>query len=265
MTFLQILTLAIVQGFTEFLPVSSSGHLIIVPHLTGWADQGLHFDIAVHVGTLLAVLLYFRSDIAMILRDALEYWQTRRMNFGARLALFIVIGTIPAVIFGVVYKQYFPDGIRSVTFVACNLIGFGVLMWAADRYSSSRDNLQRLGWRSAVVIGLMQMIAIIPGVSRSGITITAGRFLGLNRSEAARYSMLLAIPAITGAAVLGFTEMIESPEPIIWPDIIMGIGLSFTAGLVAITFMMEWLRRMNLNIFVGYRIALGIALLLFFA
>jgi undecaprenyl-diphosphatase len=265
MTFLQILTLAIVQGFTEFLPVSSSGHLILVPHLTGWADQGLHFDIAVHLGTLLAVMLYFRSDIAMILRDSLASLRTRRMSFGARLAVFIVIGTIPAVAFGVAYKHFFPDGIRSVTFVACNLIVFGALMWVADRYSSSRNNLQRLGWRSAIVIGLMQMLAIIPGVSRSGITITAARFLSINRSDAARYSMLLAIPAIAGAAVLGFAEMIASPQPVIWGDVGQGIALSFIAGLVAITFMMQWLRSMNLNIFVGYRILLGVGLLIYFS
>lgn len=264
MTFIQILTLAIVQGFTEFLPISSSGHLILVPHVTGWADQGLHFDIAVHLGTLLAVLTYFCRDVGMIIGDTWLWLRTRQINFGAKLAGFIVIGTIPAIIFGVVYKHFFPAGIRIVEFVAFNLIFFGVLMWVADRYSSSRDNLQRLGWRGAIAIGLMQMLAIIPGVSRSGITITAARFLGINRSDAARYSMLLAIPAIAGAAVLGFAEMIASPEPVIWGDVAQGIALSFVAGLVAITFMMQWLRSMNLNVFVGYRILLGVGLLIYF-
>jgi undecaprenyl-diphosphatase len=264
MTFLQILILAAVQGLTEFLPVSSSGHLILVPFFTGWTDQGLHFDIAVHFGTLLAVLCYFRKDVAMIIGDSIDWFMTRQTNLGIRLAVYLIIATIPAIIFGLIYKHFYPDGLRSPHFIAINLIVFAVLMWIADRYSSMVKQLEHLNWRNVLLIGLAQAIAIIPGVSRSGITITTARFLGINRPEAARFSMLLAIPTIGGAALLAGKDFMESTAPVPVNELAMGIGLSFLFGFAAIAFMMRLLQHASLKIFVIYRIALGAAILIWF-
>ena len=264
MTFLHILTLAFIQGLTEFLPVSSSGHLILVPALTGWPDQGLNFDIALHVGTLLAVLCYFWRDVWMITRDAI-LWPIRRENaLGAKLFLFLVIGTIPAVIIGLIYKHFFPDGLRSVYFIAINLIVFGILMAVIDHFKSSKNDLHNLRIPHVVVIGVAQAIAIIPGVSRSGITITAARLMGINRPDSARFSMLLAIPTIIGAALLDGKDMIESSTAIPYAEVAQGILLSFLFGLLAIAFMMRWLKTANLKIFAAYRIVLGIFLLAYF-
>ena len=265
MEFLHILTLAAVQGLTEFLPVSSSGHLILVPYLTGWPDQGLNFDIAVHVGTLMAVLLYFWRDVWMIARDTLTWPAHRKNNLGARLFAFLLIGTIPAVIFGVLYKHFYPDGLRSVELVAANMILFGLIMGVVDHMSQKSRDMESLSWKHALLIGIAQAMAIIPGVSRSGITITAARLFHINRVDAARFSMLLAIPTIIGAAALDFKDMIGSTEPIPYHDLGMGIVLAFLFGLFAISFMMKWLQHASLKIFTAYRLILGGLLLLYFA
>lgn len=261
MTLLQIFVLAAVQGITEFLPISSSAHLILVPHLTGWPDQGLEFDIASHVGTLMAVLLYFRRDVWMIARDMWFYPAHREVTLGVRLFLYLVIGTIPAVIVGLLIKHYFPDGIRSVQLIAINMIVFALIMFAADRYSLTYKTLDHLNIRSALFIGIAQAIALIPGVSRSGNTISASRILGISRVEAARFSMLLAIPAILGAATLAILDY-DPNQPIAHlHDILWGIAFSFAVGWVAIAFLMKFLQYATLNTFVAYRILLGAALL----
>ncbi|TAH37776.1 MAG: undecaprenyl-diphosphate phosphatase [Alphaproteobacteria bacterium] len=265
MSFLQILVLAAVQGLTEFLPVSSSGHLILVPFFTGWPDQGLHFDIAVHFGTLLAVLCYFRRDVAMIIGDTIDWFLNRKVNLGIRVAVYLIVATIPAVIFGLIYKHFYPDGLRSPHFIAINLIVFGILMGIADQFGKTIHKVDHLNWRSVMMIGLAQALAIIPGVSRSGITITTARFLGLNRFESARFSMLLAIPTIGGAALLAGKDLMEYAGPVPINELAMGIGLSFVFGFLAIAFMMRLLQHTSLKIFSIYRIALGAVILLWFA
>ncbi len=257
MTFVQILILAAVQGLTEFLPVSSSAHLVLVPYLTGWTDQGQSFDIACHVGTLLAVLFYFRRDVAMIIEETLRYPAHQEFTLGVRLFFYIAIGTIPAVIFGFTLKQIFPEGIRSIDIIIFNLMFFAVVMHFADRFSLAFKKVDHLNWLHALMIGCAQALALIPGVSRSGITISAARFLGIDRAEAARYSMLLSIPAILGAALLAYLDFdaaLNSTAPM---EFLLGVGFSFGVGVLAISFLMRWLQTSSLQIFVVYRLALG--------
>lgn len=261
MSFLQILTLAVIQGLTEFLPVSSSAHLVLVPHLTGWPDQGIEFDVALHFGTLLAVLWYFRNDIWMIIRDVWFWPAHRDVTLGVRLFIYLIVGTIPALLFGLTLKHFFPEGIRSVDVIAVNMIVFALIMYAADRYSLTYKNLDHLSWKSSLFVGIAQALALIPGVSRSGVTISAGRILGINRAEAARFSMLLAIPSIMGAALLDALEYNSLAHTASLPDMALGVFLSFIVGLGAIMFLMRFLQYATLNLFVIYRILLGAALL----
>ncbi len=198
----QIIVLALVQGITEFLPISSSGHLILVPVLTGWRDQGLIVDVMVHMGSFLAVVVYFWRDVLHMILGLLSLLRGR-MTAGGRLALFILVATVPAVAFGLFMKfSGLQDAIRGPLIVAVNAVIFGLFMWVADSRGAQRRRVEDLPLRAALLIGVAQAVAIVPGVSRSGITMSAGRLLALTRVEAARFSFLLGIPAIAGAGVL---------------------------------------------------------------
>ena len=191
----QIIVLALIQGITEFLPISSSGHLILVPALTGWKDQGLLTDMVTNVGSLLAVVIYFWRDVLSMFHGLLDLVQ-RRVTYNSRLVTNIAIGTVPIVIAGVIMKMTgLDDHIRSATLVAVNAIVFGILLYIADTYGMLRNTARDLDWRSALMIGGAQALSLSPGTSRSGITMTAGRAFGLVRPEAARFSFLLSIPA----------------------------------------------------------------------
>lgn len=261
MDIFQIFVIAAIQGLTEFLPISSSGHLIAVPQLLGWEDHGLMIDIACHLGTLLAALIYFRRDVLMIVGGFLRWIVKREVSLGSRLAFYIILGTIPAVIVGATIKNFFPDGIRVIELIAYNLIIFGILLWVSDKFFKDSDNVENLNRKNALLIGIGQAVALIPGVSRSGITMTCARFLGINRVEAARYSMLLAMPAIFAAGVLGMYEFSQAPDWELAREAAWAFFFSFLVGFGAIWFLMEWLRRMNMNIFVLYRILFGCFLL----
>jgi len=256
----QIIVLAIVQGISEFLPISSSGHLILVPALTGWKDQGLIVDVMVHMGSFMAVVVYFWRDILQLIKGAFLMMKGQVTTYG-KLAMFIVIATIPAVIFGLfVKKTGLIDNIRGPEIVGWNAIIFGVLMFVADRFSSNRKVMEDLKIIPAFLIGLAQAVAIIPGTSRSGITMTAARFLGLKRAEAARFSFLLGIPAIAGAGVLVLGEAVSSGITISNDALITG-GLTFFTALIAISFLMAMLKRISFLPFVVYRLILGVVLL----
>jgi len=256
----QIIIIAIVQGITEFLPISSSGHLILVPVFMGWKDQGLITDVMVHMGSFMAVVVYFWRDILELIKGGLNLLRGHVTPFG-KLAAFIVIATIPAVAFGLfVKKTGFIDHIRGPEIVGWNAIIFGILMYAADRFGSSIKVMKDMRLPSAVLIGIAQAIAIIPGTSRSGITMTAARALGYTRPESARFSFLLGIPAIAGAGVLVLGEAVSVGETISSGALITG-GLTFFTALAAIAFLMALIRRTSFLPFVIYRLILGTVLL----
>lgn len=257
MTLLQIVVLALIQGLTEFLPVSSSGHLIVAPILIGWQDQGLAMDVASHIGTLCAVLIYFRSDVARMAVGGARL-VTGQVDQGARLMFYILLATIPAVALGAAIKIFEWDVLfRNALLVGSMMVAFGVLLYLADRFGREHKTLDDITLKSAFIIGLAQMLALIPGTSRSGVTITAGRSLGINRSDAARFSMLLGIPAMLGAgAVEGRALLMHGDGGALQAALLLGL-LSFLFGLMAIWILMTWVRRSRLTPFVIYRLIFG--------
>jgi undecaprenyl-diphosphatase len=262
----QIFVLAILQGITEFLPISSSGHLAILSDITGWRDQGMAMDVMMHVGSLAAIIVYFWRDVVQLFLGGFELLRLR-LTDRARLALYIILGTIPAVIFGLALKKSgYLDALRAdhtakLTVVGVTAIFYGVLLYVADRIGPRKWAVEDMKLPPALMIGIAQMFALIPGTSRSGVTMTAARFLGVERAEAARFSFLLGMPAIAGAGILTFKEMMESGEGISG-DVMIAAGVSFLASLGAIAFLMALVRRMSFLPFAIYRIALGIFLLM---
>ncbi len=255
----QIIILALIQGITEFLPISSSGHLILVPMLTGWADQGLVVDVMVHMGSLAAVFVYFWRDVLALIQGTLNLLRGRVTPQG-KLAMYILAGTIPAVVFGYwLRKSGMGDSLRSAEVVAFNAIFWGLVLYAADRFGPMRRVMEDIRLPHAVIIGLAQAVALIPGTSRSGITMTAARLLGYTRPEAARFSFLLGIPAILGAGILVIGDAVEAGEPITTEALLTG-GLTFFAALAAIAVLMAMVKRMSFLPFTIYRVALGIVL-----
>ena len=256
----QIVVLALIQGITEFLPISSSGHLILVPALTGWADQGVVTDMVTNVGTLAAVIIYFWRDVVSMFWGALDLLK-RKTTLNSQLFFHVLIGTIPIILVGILLKlTHLDEHIRSATLVAVNAIVFGVLLYAADTYGLLRRTVVDMNWKSALLIGGAQALALSPGTSRSGITMTAARGLGFVRSEAARFSFLLSIPANGAASLLVIGDAIESGQTISGPVILTGL-LTFFIALGTITLLMRMIRTMSFLPFVIYRVILGGALL----
>lgn len=253
---IDLLILAIVQGVTEFLPISSSGHLALYPLLTGRADQGLEIDVAVHVGSLAAVLLYFRADATAALRGGFRLIGGDRRHSEAKLALALVIATIPVVIAGLVLSlSGFGGALRSLAVIGwATLIGGG-LLWLADR----RSNAVVKKWRliDALLMGLAQCFALIPGMSRSGVTMTAARALGYERREAARLSMLMSIPTIIAAGVLIARDIMKEGDVALGADAALAAFLAFLAAWASIAFLMRMLATWSMTPFVIYRLALG--------
>lgn len=256
MTLLHIAVLAIVQGITEFLPISSSAHLVLVPVFFRWPDQGLIIDVAVHVGTLLAVVLYLWRDLWAMLVGLARAMRGKR-DAGAVLLFYLVAATVPVVIAGVALHRYMPNGIRSLAIIGWATLGFGILLYVADKIGMTLRRIEHVKFADAVIIGLAQALALIPGTSRSGITMTAARLLGMERPDAARFSMLLSIPANAGAGVLVGWDLYKQGSA----DLTLAAGLAallaFACALVAIVLMMAWLRRATFTPFVVYRVALG--------
>ncbi|TLP43150.1 undecaprenyl-diphosphate phosphatase [Cohaesibacter sp. CAU 1516] len=265
MPLMQIIVIAIIQGITEFLPISSSGHLAITSDITGWADQGLAMDVMLHVGSLFAIIVYFWRDVLNLAIGGLNLLRGRLTPHG-KLALYIVLATIPAVIFGLILKKTGAlDALRADDLLKLQVVGwaaivYGALLYLADRFGPSEKAMENMTLPPALVIGLAQMLALIPGTSRSGITMTAARFLGFSRPEAARFSFLLGMPAIAGAGLLTIKEAIETGTTMS-SDVWLGAGLSFLASFAAIAFLMALVKRISFLPFVLYRFALGIFLL----
>jgi len=263
-TLIQIIVLALVQGFSEFLPISSSAHLILVPIFTGWPDQGLAFDISVHIGTLTAVMFYFRKDIARMTVDWSQSVVQRKQVGESTLAWGVIMGTIPVVIAGLLLSDLVDTVLRSPLVIATTTLGFGFLLLIADvRGKQTRDE-HSLNWRDILIIGLAQAMALIPGTSRSGITMTAALMLGLTRSAAARFSFLLSIPAILASGSYKSLQLIQSDLEIHWSDIFLGVFISGLVAYACIHIFLNLLERVGMMPFVIYRFFLGILLLLMF-
>lgn len=249
-----------VQGITEFLPVSSSGHLILVPIFAGWPDQGLLLDVAVHVGTLGAVMLYFWRDLWSMLAGLGSMIKGKR-HPGSRLFGHLILGTIPVIAAGYFVNEYYGDAFRSLMVIGWTTFGFGILLYVTDKFGMTIRRIEHLSIGATLFIGIAQCLALIPGTSRSGITMTAARILGYERPDAARFSMLLSIPTILGAGVLKGWELYKSGNAQLTGDAILAASLAFGTALIAIALMMAWLRRATFTPFVIYRLILGAALL----
>ncbi|MEM9276941.1 MAG: undecaprenyl-diphosphate phosphatase [Pseudomonadota bacterium] len=255
----QIIVLAIVQGITEFLPISSSGHLILIPVFTGWPDQGLATDVMVHVGSLVAVLAYFWRDCLSLLKGGLNLLRGKMTDDG-RMVLYILAATIPAVAFGLFLKASGASAmLRSVEIIAWNAIIFGIVLYVADVVGKRIKSMEDMTLAPAMMIGVAQALALIPGTSRSGITMSAARLLGFERAEAARFSFLLGIPAIAAAGLVTMLEFLEAGEGIP-SDALWAAFLTFFSALAAIALLMAVVKRTSFLIFVIYRLALGLLL-----
>lgn len=262
---LHLIVLALVQGITEFLPVSSSAHLVLVPVLSDWDDQGLAFDIAVHVGTLLAVVAHFRIDIARMFVGGLRPLTGGSLDVDGRLGWLVVLATIPVGLAGLAFKDSIETVLRSPVVIAWASIGFGVLLWLADRLGRRVRAERTLGWRGALAIGLAQALALIPGTSRSGITMTAGLALGLDRVAAARFSFLLAIPVIALAGGLQVVELIAGEARVAWGTLAAATFLSAVSAWLCIRLFLAWIAHIGMLPFMLYRVALGVILLAIFS
>jgi undecaprenyl-diphosphatase len=259
MTLIQIIVLSLIQGLTEFLPVSSSAHLILGSKVFEWPDQGLVFDVATHLGTLFAVLVYFRDDLWNMVKP---WFGSASADEGSRkLGLVIVVSSIPAILAGGLLHGWVESSLRDTQVIAFSTIGFGLLLWWADARFTRSKTLSGMNMKTGFMIGLAQMLALVPGTSRSGITITMGRMLGFDADSAARFSFLLSIPIIAAAGSYGVLRMIVNKAEIDWFQFVLAIGLSALAGWVCIAAFLALLKRVGLVPFVIYRLALGVVLL----
>ncbi|MCG2634979.1 MAG: undecaprenyl-diphosphate phosphatase [Gammaproteobacteria bacterium] len=251
------LLLGLLQGLTEFLPVSSSAHLILVPQLLGWEDQGLAFDVAVHLGTLTAVLWYFRRPVLAMTQASWDQVRHRKSSADARLTLAVVVATIPAGVGGLLLNDLIEGPLRSPLVIATTTVIFGLLLgWADHKPAQSRDE-NSLRWPDILIIGSAQALALIPGTSRSGITMTAALFCGLNRAAAARFSFLLSIPLILAAGGMKGLDLLQSPQPIPWAALTVGTVSSAISAYLCITLLLRWLGTLGFGPFVLYRLLLG--------
>lgn len=257
-----ILVLSIIQGLTEFLPISSSAHLILPSQLLGWPDQGLAFDVAVHVGTLAAVVWYFRREVGKLGRAWVVDTSRRQVGPDSYLAWAIILGTVPAGLAGLLLDDWISSHLRSGLVIAITTIVFGLVLWWSDAVGRRQRNLPGLTLRDALIIGVAQALALIPGTSRSGITMTAALFLGFNRESAARFSFLLSIPLIAAAGLLKVIELIELGAAADWASIALGAAMSFISAVICIHLFLAFLERIGLMPYVIYRMVLGAVLLL---
>lgn len=262
MTLLNLLLIAILQGITEFLPVSSSAHLILLPQLTGLADQGLAIDVAVHVGTLAAVMIYFRRDVGMAIAGVPDLMRGRITSPGARLALLLIVATIPVVLLGLVLKVTgAADAMRSIKVIGWAMLIFGLVLYWFDKRGAQTKEAGEWSLRDAVIMGLWQAVALIPGTSRSGATITGARALGYTRQDGAKLAMLMSIPTIIASGVLLGLDVAASADAALARDAGIAAVFAFGAALLALSLMMRLLRSVSFTPYVIYRVILGVILL----
>jgi len=262
MTLFHLFLVAAIQGLTEFLPVSSSGHLILLPQLRGMEDQGAVIDVAVHVGSLFAVILYFRQDVAKALGGLGRLARGRLDTQGAFLALCLCISCVPVFAFGAfLYAADLTGALRSTAVIGWTMLGFGLLLYWADQRGATTREAEEWTLKHAIIMGLWQAVALIPGTSRSGITITGGRMLGYDRESAARLAMLMSIPTILGSGILLGADVVADANAAMARDAALAALMAFGAALLALKLMMKLLRSVSFTPYVIYRVALGLLLL----
>lgn len=265
--------LGIIQGLTEFLPISSSAHLLIVPWLLGWQPEGIAFDVALHVGTALSVLIFFRKDWIVLIRETIQ-GLIQGSPFGnpqRKLAWFLVAGTIPAAVAGWKLEETIENVFRSPVVTVFTLIIFGLLLYAAERKSRKTRTISSYGWTDSILIGVSQAVALIPGVSRSGITMTTALFRDSDRESAARFSFLLSTPIIVGAGALEGWRLIRvlhgpaAGAPVLqWPVLLVGVVCAAATGILCIRYFLRFLQTNTFTSFVIYRIILAVIVLIFY-
>lgn len=261
MTWFEAVILALVQGLTEFLPISSSAHLILPSQVLGWADQGLAFDVAVHVGTLLAIIIYFREEVVKLTVAWTKSISLQEQSADSKLAWLIVLATIPAGLSGFLFNDFISEHLRSTAVIAATTIIFGVVLLIADRKGSRSLRIENLNAKDALIVGVSQALALIPGTSRSGITMTAALLIGYSRDAAARFSFLLSIPLIAAAGMLKGKELSESGTDDDWFLVMLGTFVAFVSAYACIHFFLKFLERIGFAPFVVYRLCLGAVLL----
>lgn len=264
MELMHIILLAMLQGLTEFLPISSSAHLILLPAVIEWEDQGMAFDVAVHVGTLTAVVWYFRREVSKMLRDWFSSIKQRQRVGDSNLAWAVGFGTIPVGLAGLLFKDVIETSLRSPLVIAVATVVFALLLWWADVMGKRVRDEHTIGWLDVLFIGIAQAVALIPGTSRSGITMTAGLLMGLNRAAAARFSFLLSIPVIVLAGGLNTVELVKSSVPVDWTALGLGVVISAVSAYLCIHLFLKALERIGMFPFVIYRLVLAGVLFLFY-
>lgn len=258
---LHAIFLAVLQGLTEFLPVSSSAHLILVPKLLGWPDQGLAFDIAVHLGTLIAVVVFLRKDLQAIIPAWFAGWRTRSWDAQGQLAWFIILATVPVAIFGYFGSTWIENDLRAPMVIAASTAIFALLLWWSDRGAQSNTkSLSSLSWKSAGMVGLAQAFALIPGTSRSGVTMTALLALGYDRVSAARFSFLLAVPTIILPGLYKSTQLVRADTVVDWGSLLLGVTISAVVAFLCIRWFLAIIARIGMMPFVIYRLLLALGL-----
>jgi undecaprenyl-diphosphatase len=262
MDWLQVWVLALVQGLTEFLPISSAAHLILVPVLTAWEDQGLAFDVAIHVGTLVAIIAYFRHEVMTVAAAWFRQVGGRGATPESMLAWAVIFGTVPAALGGLVFAGVIEDSLRSPLVIATTTIAFALLLWLADRRGRGTRDEFSIGWRDILIVGGAQALALIPGTSRSGVTMTAALLLGFSRSAAARYSFLLAIPIIALAGAYQTLKLVQAPpEQVDWLQLLAGAAIAGIAAWLCVHWFLKLIEHIGMLPFVIYRLILGAVLL----
>jgi undecaprenyl-diphosphatase len=260
MTVFQALVLGVLQGLAEFLPISSSAHLALAPWAFGWPEPGLAVDVALHVGTLVAVLVYFREEWMRLIAAAIEIVRTQRIQtVEQRRVIYLIVATIPGGLAGVAFNDYAESTFRSPALIASALAAMGVLLWLVDRVRPANRPLESIRWSDAILIGIAQAFAILPGVSRSGATITAGRALRLDRASAATFSFLMSMPIIAAAAIFEVPHLLHSGGAS--APLLVGVLASALSGWLAIAIVMRYVRTHSYGVFAVYRVALGAAAL----
>lgn len=261
MTVFQALVLGVVQGLAEFLPISSSAHLALAPWLFGWPEPGLGFDVALHVGTLVAVLVYFRREWLRLLAAAWDIARTRRIEtVEHRRVLFLVIATIPGALGGLALQNYAETVFRAPVLIASALIVMGIILWVVDLASPENRPLCTMRWYDSLLIGIAQVLALIPGVSRSGGTITAALALRFDRDSAATFSFLMSMPIIAGAALVEVPDVLRNGG--LGLPLVIGVLAAAVSGWAAIALLLRFVRRNSYGVFAAYRIVLGALILL---
>lgn len=264
MSTFEAVILGLIQGITEFLPISSTAHLRVVPALVGWEDPGAAFTAVTQLGTLLATLVYFRTDLWRLAKGALEGIRSGKPfeKPESRLAFGILVGTLPVGLCGLAFKSLIKNELRSLHVVAFSLIALAVLLWVAEKVAKHRRDIAQMTFKDAVMVGVAQAFALVPGVSRSGVTLTAGLFLGLRRESAARFSFLLSVPAIAASGLYELKDVIESDAMkggVLMPTMI-ATAVAFISGWASIAFLISFLQKYSTAVFIVYRIALGATL-----